>query len=324
MGGLGNSTSIGNMLQGLSRDQLNQFARERGVSSASISNILERKTSFDALMSLDFQSLQSIDNLANLVQSNSANNKNVPSSGMQNWSLRSSGTDGSASNASTASLSTAARRLAAVGNMESLLRSLSNNNVNKNNTNANSSNGGASHANLQSLLQNMHNGSSMSSLLAGNNGMGNAQSVASLANLLRDNSSTGLSALRMQEGLNQRNSSVEDFLNLVADGYIPHQDPSLLSVPLMQHQQQQQGGQNVNDPATLLAQQQLLAQATGNSQLANALASRSFGNIAGSESATAALFAQAAASADSSSQSLLKRRFMEMGGDFSEQGSNKR
>jgi hypothetical protein len=91
----------------------------------------------------------------------------------------------------------------------------------------------------------------------------------------------------------------------------------------MQHQQQQQGGQNVNDPATLLAQQQLLAQATGNSQLANALASRSFGNLAGSESATAALFAQAA-SADSSSQSLLKRRFMEMGGDFSEQGSNKR
>jgi hypothetical protein len=319
------------MLQGLSRDQLNQFARDRGISSASLSNLAERKSSYDALMSLDFQSLQSIDNLANLVQSSNAHKKNIPSSGMQNWSFRSNGMDGNGANASTTSLSNAARRLAAVGNMESLLRNLSGNNMNKNNVNSSSNNnndGGVSHANLQSLLQNMQNGTSMSSLLAGNNGIGNTSSVASLANLLRDNSSTGLSALRMQDGLTQRNSSVEDFLNLVADGYIPHQDPSLLSVPLIHHQQQQQqqGGHNGggNDVSTFLAQQQLLAHATGNSQLANALASRSFGNLAGSDSSTAALLAQAAATADGSTQSLLKRRFTEMGGDFSDLGSNKR
>ena len=374
MGGLGNNNSIGNMLQGLSRDQLNQFARDRGISSASLSGMLERKSSFDALMNLDFQSLQSIDNLANLAHSNNSSQKNIPSSGLQNWSLRSSGMDGNAPNASSASLSNVARRLAAVGNMESLLRNMSTNNMNNNNSsntfngnNGSTSNGGISHANLQSLLQNMQNGSSMSSLFASNNNnngmMGsssgtqnnNAQSsVASLANLLRDSSSTGLSALRMQDGFSsQRNSSVEDFLNLVADGYLPHPEPSLLSVPLMQHQQQlqhqqQQSGSNGNDSDALLAQhqqqqQQLFAQAaaaaaaTGNSQLANALSSRSFGSLAGTDPATAALLAQLGSagtgadqsiSSSSSSQqqqeAMLKRRFVEMGGDLSSQGTNKR
>jgi hypothetical protein len=57
------------------------------------------------------------------------------------------------------------------------------------------------------------------------------------ANMSRENSSTGLTELRMQDGLNRRNSSVEDFLSLAAAGDIPHQDPALLNVPLMQHQQ---------------------------------------------------------------------------------------
>jgi len=364
------------MLHGLSRDQLNQFARDRGISSASLSGMLERKNSFDALMNLDFQSLQSIDNLANLAHSNNTSQKNIPSSGLQNWSLRSSGMDGNAPNASSASLSNVARRLAAVGNMESLLRNMSTNNMNNNNNNSSSntfsgnngstSNGGISHANLQSLLQNMHNGTSMSSLFASNNNNGmmggglgtqnnNAQnSVASLANLLRDSSSTGLSALRMQDGFSsQRNSSVEDFLNLVADGYLPHPEPSLLSVPLMQHQQQlqqhqqqQQSGSNGNDSEALLAQhqqQKLFAQAaaaaaaTGNSQLANALSSRSFGSLAGADPATAALLAQlgsagtgadqsisSSSSSQQQQQAMLKRRFVEMGGDLSSQGTSKR
>lgn len=279
------------MLKGLSRDQLNQLARDRGLSSASLSNMLERKNSFDALMGLNFQSLQSIDNLNNLMQGRG--NSNVPSSGMKNSEFR---TD------SSASLSNAARRLASAGNMEQLLRSLSGNNV-KNGGDLNNG-GGASNANLQSMLANMQSGNSMSSLLAG---QGNAASAASLANLLRENSSTGLSALRMQDGLTQRNSSVEDFLNLVADGYIPHQDPSLLSVPLVHTQN---GGGNQSDAAAMLAQQQLLAQAAGNSQLANALASRSFGNLA--------------AGGDQSSSLSLKRKLMELEGGADEQGVSKR
>jgi hypothetical protein len=329
LGGGGNS--INNlMLNGLSRDQLNQLARDRGLSSTSLSNMLERKNSFDALMGLNFQSLQSIDNLANLVQSGGNGSGNMPSNGMKNWSA-----EQSRNNESSGSLSNAARRLASAGNMESLLRSLSNNNVAKNGSGGNDG-GGTSNANLQSLLQNMQNGASMSSLLGGGGG-NNAASAASLANLLRENSSTGLSALRMQDGLNQRNSSVEDFLNLVADGYIPHQDPSLLSVPLMHHQQpggqgnNGNGGGGGNDSAARLAQQQLLAQATGNSELANALASRSFGNMArhGSGSlansgSAAAFLAQA--SGDQGSYANLKRRFGDLEGDSEDpgSGSNKR
>lgn len=311
--GLGGGNSINNMLKGLSRDQLSQLAQERGLSTGSLSNMIERKNSLDALMGLDFQSLQSIDNLANLVQSGGGMSNNIPSSGMKNWSAD--------RNASSGSLSNAARRLASAGNMESLLRSLSNGNV----KNGRDNDGKSSNADIQSLLQNMQNGNSMSSLLGGSGG--NAASAASLANLLRENSSTGLTALRMGEGLNQRNSSsVEDFLNLVADGYIPHQDPSLLSVPLMHHQQNGgQGGQgNGGDAAAMLAQQQLLAQATGNSQLANALASRSFGNMArnvsGSLGNSAALLAQAG---DLGSNMNLKRRLMEMEG-MEDQGPNKR
>lgn len=315
MAGLGGSggNSINNLMKGLSRDQLSQLARDRGLSSTSLSNMIERKGSFDALMGLNFQSLQSIDNLANLVQSGGSSG-NMPSSGMKNWSAEQS------RNESSGSLSNAARRLASAGNMESLLRSLSSNNV-KNGKGGND-NGVTSNANLQFLLQNMQNGNSMSSLLGPGSG-NNAASAASLANLLRENSSTGLSALRMQDGLNQRNSSVEDFLNLVADGYIPHQDPSLLSVPLMHHQQNggqgndNNGGGGGNDAAAMLAQQRLLAQATGNSQLANALASRSFGNMMRDASGSLG-------NSGSGSSASLKRRFIDMGGIAEDQGSNKR
>lgn len=90
-----------------------------------------------------------------------------------------------------------------------------------------------------------------------------------LANMLRSNSSTGLTALRMQDGLVQRNSSVDDFLSLVASGDIPHQDPHLLNVPLQSVMQQQQAaqsnsqnnGSSAQAVATYLAQQQLLAKA---------------------------------------------------------------
>merc|ERR1712238_351364 len=120
-----------------------------------------------------------------------------------------------------------------------------NNNVNNNNNNA-AGGGGSSTTNLQSLLQSINNNSgggngglignsSMSSLLGGHN---NTTSAASLANLLRvDQSSTGLSALRDQDGLTNRNTtSVEDFLSLVAAGDIPHQDPAMLNNPLNQLQ----------------------------------------------------------------------------------------
>lgn len=187
----GNSMNNLMMKTGLSRDQLTQLAREQGMtSSASLSNMMERQSSFDALMSLDFQSLQSIDNLANLIQTGGGLPGNVPEMGMKNWS-----SDGGTGNGLTAPSSTAAgtssgnlsgslanaRRLASAGRMESLLRSLSSNNVKKEDTLNSSSNssgvnggspqvglvgGGGSNANFSNLLQSMQ--SNLNGLGGGN------------------------------------------------------------------------------------------------------------------------------------------------------------
>ena len=319
MGGGTGGNSFGNLMlkSGFSRDQLSQLARDRGLSSASLSNMASgldgRKNSFDQLMSLDFQSLQSIDNLANLIQTGGAQ-RQAPSNGMKNWSADQNGpTNGHDGNrlSSTASLSNAARRLASQNNFESLMRNLSSsNNIGRmgqnnddyggsgGNSNGNSNGVPTSSANLQSLLQSMNSGgngsTSMSSLLGGNNA-----SAASLANLLRaDNSSTGLSALRNSDGLNGRNTtSVEDFLSLMATGDIPHQDPGVLNRPLSHFQQLQQNNSSSGDQggnggdrssnnnggtSNSDAAANILAQATGNPALASALASRSFGSNLGS------------------------------------------
>ena len=283
----GNSSSVNELMlkTGLSRDQLSHLARERGgLSSGSLSNMIQRQSSFDALMSLDFQSIQSIDNLANLIQSGGGG-VNVPETGIQNADFETN--QGGGRSTLNEGLSQVARRLTSQGRMESLLRNLSSHNV------RDSGGGGiGSNANLSNLLQSMQNmqnygggnashaaNASAASLFGGN------QSAMSLADLLRQDSSTGLTALRMQDGLTQRNSSVDDFLSLVAAGDIPHQDPSLLNIPLMQQQQQQQGGgggggdSSAATAAKFLSQQHLLQQS--NPALANALASRSFGNLAG-------------------------------------------
>ena len=326
------SASINSLLQkaGFSRDQLSQFARGNdGVSSGSLTNLVQRQNSFDALMSLDFQSLQSIDNLANLIQSGGSSGAAVPEAGLKNADF---GLD---------ALTHAQRRLASAAStsrMESLLRNLHSNNDNNNNASSlhnhnnsnNSSNNsssnnmnnhsdGFSNANLSSLWQSMQlqqqrnagggNGSAAqlqqlqqqtsasnffaqaAAAVGGSSSHGNnnsASSSVSLANLLRQDSATGLSALRGMSGDHRNSTSVDDFLSLVAAGDIPHQDPALLNIPLAAMQQQQQQQQNDNTAKILLAQaqqqhqqqMQLLnlqqqQQSPSNAALANALASRS-------------------------------------------------
>jgi hypothetical protein len=138
-------SSMNNLLMnaGFSHEQLSQLARE-GASSASLKNMMERQSSFDALMSLDFQSLQSIDNLANLIQTGAQGN--TSESDMKNWSA-----DIAAGSNNNLSSLASARRLASAGHMESLLRSLSSGNVNK----ADGTNAGGSNANFNNVLQNM-------------------------------------------------------------------------------------------------------------------------------------------------------------------------
>jgi len=307
---------------GISRDQLNALAREKNSSSSkSLSNMLERQSSFDALMSLDFQSLQSIDNLANLIQTGSGgagHHENASRSGMKNWSgdsqsnLTDSANNSEKNSSGNLTSLSSLRRLASEGRMESLIRSLSSGNV------SNRLNNGGSNANFSNLLQSIQNSGSnsnfnsllqsMQSNLNGSNNssnslFGSGTSALNLANLLRVDSSTGLTALRMQDGLAARNSSVDDFLSLVASGDIPHQDPHLLNVPLqnLMQQQQQNNQSSAQAAATLLAQSQLLAQAANNSN-STSLGQRiaSLGALANSSSA-ASLLSQYAATQQKSS-----------------------
>lgn len=308
------------MKAGLSREQLSQLAREATSSSASLSNMMERQSSFDALMSLDFQSLQSIDNLANLIQTG------AQAEDMKNWSADLASLAAHNSNNNLSSLANA-RRLASESHMESLLRSLSSGAVNKV---ADSSNSGGSNANFNNVLQSMQ--SNLGNLSAsGNSASGlfgsssNGASALSLASLLRADSSTGLSALRMQDGLDQRNTSVDDFLSLVASGDIPHQDP-LLNVPLMHQQQSPQGRGNQSSTTSL--HQHLLAQASNasNSALANAIRSGSLGNL--QQSHRDNVMARASLSQpfqSGSSSAALKRKLMDLqGGGHDGQGPSKR
>jgi hypothetical protein len=73
------------MLQtGMSRDQISLLAGKGLFSSASLANMFGKQRSFDELMRLDFQSMQSIDNLANLIQNGMPDTGRVPTALMKN------------------------------------------------------------------------------------------------------------------------------------------------------------------------------------------------------------------------------------------------
>ena len=285
----------------LSRDQLNQLQQR-----ASSNNLNTRQNSFDALMSLDLQSLQSMDNLASLIQNGGTpSNPNLPQAGLKNADFNqliqplNSSTD-TMNNPTTNGWM---QRLASSNGVQSLLRTLSSNmNMNQQQqqqqSNANHSNMSSSNANFANLLQSMQAAAAQQQQQNHNNPFAAASSSAvSLANLLRQDSSTGLSALRMQDGLNHRNSSVDDFLSLMATGDIPHQDASLLNVPLTNMQ-------NNNASAT--------------STLSNALASGR------TPSATALALAQSRAASSQQQQNGQKRSIDDVVGEVTSQGNEKR
>jgi len=330
----GTSGSSANNLihrSGLSRDQLSQLARDQQLTSShSLTNMMERQSSFDALMSLDIQSLQSIDNLANLIQSGSGlPQHNAPKTGIKNWSAMDGGVG---SNNNLAGIH-AAHRQASQERMENLIRSISNGNIG----NISRAAGGhqSASASAASLLSNAHRNASFGSGMLKNvnsfnsHGMNMNMSMASLNSMLRTDSSTGLTALRMQDGLNHRNSSVDDFLSLVANGDIPHQDPHMLNVPLQsvlhatqQHQQQnhhQQGAGSAHSAAQFLARQQLLAatvhQSNSNSYLNALSGAQAHQQRAMNASALAAARSQLEQQSQGQSNSGLKRK-LEVSGDL--------
>ena len=96
------------MLQtGMTPEQLAQLSQNKGLSSASLANMLGNQHSFDRLMSMDFQSIQSIDNLANLMKHGMPNQMGK----MKNWD----------SGAPQAGVDAQARYGSSLGNISSLL-----------------------------------------------------------------------------------------------------------------------------------------------------------------------------------------------------------
>ena len=127
--GMANNASINNlMLQtGLSRDQIAHLASTQITSSVSLANLLGKQRSFDGLMSLDFQSMQSIDNLANLIHAGLPNQ--VPKAEMRNMDWGSQGKTNSAPAASglNGSLNNLATAANLQGSLNDLVRTLSGN-----------------------------------------------------------------------------------------------------------------------------------------------------------------------------------------------------
>ena len=279
---------------GLSRDQLSQLARDQ-----SLSNLMERQTSFNALMSLDFQSLQSIDNLANLIQTGAQSSKqdNLPKSGLKNWDGEGGGKDAAAGGGNGAA--------ASESRIQNLIRSLSSGNVGNNKKDGGGAGAADSNADFNALLKSLQSNSN----LAGFGSM-SGSSAMNLASMLRTDSSTGLTALRMQDGLAQRNTSVDDFLSLVANGDIPHQDPHMLNVPLQSVMQQQAaaaaaaaGGNQAAGAYLAQLQQQhaSLGNLAGNASVQNLLSQLAAGS-AGNLAAAALMGEQAGAAAGSGSR----------------------
>ena len=68
------ANSITNLLlqAGISHNKISMMTNKGKSSSTSLANVLGKNGSFDQLMSLDFQSMQSLDNIANLIQGNAS------------------------------------------------------------------------------------------------------------------------------------------------------------------------------------------------------------------------------------------------------------
>ena len=190
------------MLQtGMSRDQISQLAQQGISSSASLANMLGKQRSFDQLMSLDFQSMQSIDNLANLIQAGMPNQANgmsrgIPKGGMKNmdWGTQGAGAMGTQlgnNNASPAGGLLSAAAGGMKGSIENLVRTLSGNSGNSGQGNNNAAlaplnvNNQANATNFGHFLQ---NATQQGNNLAGGGGQGGSSGLNNILQTLTQQS----------------------------------------------------------------------------------------------------------------------------------------
>lgn len=133
-GNMNTNASITNlMLQtGMSRNQISQLAAKGISSSASLANMLGKQRSFDQLMSLDFQSMQSIDNLANLIQAGMPNHQRIPNAQRKNmdWGTQGLGVQGMGNAGAPSNLFSVGSSGGLKGSIENLVRTMSANSGN--------------------------------------------------------------------------------------------------------------------------------------------------------------------------------------------------
>jgi len=179
--------------------------------------------SFEALMSMDVNSVENLLELASSTQSSALLSELVSKSSDSSPAPSSSTGDNDASATKKINLkSTSSVNLSS--RMESFIQSLSS-------------------ANL--LKSGLDSGVALGSLLnvTSSNSLFDAAEKISR----KFESSTGFSQLRVEDGLaNGSHNSVDDFLSLVASGDIPHQDPNMLKVPLQKVMQTQNGTSTTN------------------------------------------------------------------------------
>merc|ERR1712072_1377474 len=187
-------------------------------------------TSFEALLTLDFESMQSMENLEQIKkQGPKAMEKNV------SWGSESNYPNAKLSNGGQVFPNGAGKH---AGHEQGR------------------SDANGRHGSVGTALRNFS--SSKLSANAANSFRGPSMDYQEL---YRVHSSTGLTALREQQGLNARNSSVDDFLSLVASGDIPAQDPQMLNLPLQSILNSVQRNPSQQNLAALQhIQQQLMAQ----------------------------------------------------------------
>jgi len=304
IGNMTNTASLANlMLQtGMAPDQISQLAQGGGIaSSASLANMLGKQRSFDQLMSLDFQSMQSIDNLANLIQQGMPNQgaglRGTPArSQMKNMDW---GTQGNNNNNNNIAAPQAILNQAGMGgsSFDALVRTLSATTHSTANSgqSGGSGSGGSAFSNTQrtqpnatnfgNLLQNAQGG------LAG--GQGLSTSAQDFSNILQGltqqnqqqqqqqqgnanvNFNLGMAPGGNNPGLNQNAASGNMFLNMMTqqmaggnNNMAQQQQQNNLNPLVMQQLaagNAQFGGQQTNqiNPMMALLAQQQLAQ-TGN------------------------------------------------------------
>lgn len=243
--------------------------------------------SFEALMSLDIQSVENLVEMASTSQSSTLLSE-------PNDSVSSPEQGGAKSNKPSSSAAHMSSR------MESFFKSLSSANLLKSGLDSSAALGSLLNATASSNLLNTSgfdssaalgtllsaassnllktgsdSGAALSSLLSAaacdSSVLGSLLGATSSSEVFdaekfsrRVESSTGFSLLRAGEGLaNGQHSSVDDFLSLVESGDIPHQDPNMLNVPL-QKVMQQNGtvGGPKGGSKRKLSQQQLVALAS--------------------------------------------------------------